>query len=258
MNLFFFTKTEGIECSLQVPRFKNDGTFALNYKLFEANIVDNEWNIKECDCKYDNNFYYVTCDNSNYDAVFFMAKIKEIKKFAESKVLNNYNNFTDTTPEFRANLSVTNEKNGFSSYQSEYPYSMLNRKGSLITSSSILSNNNAVRNIIFIKNIYFKPEKIKFPLYVVDRKLKTILKHYILFTNSTNSIEIDFDLGNKNLYFVSKDYLGVPIYLSEGGNGQLSFEHTHPPIENIAGESKYENVKNYREYFIEIVNKAIL
>jgi len=258
MNLFFFTKTTGIESSLQVPRFKNDGKFALNYKLFEANIVDNEWNIKECNCNYDHNFYYVTCDNSNYDTVFFLATTAEIRKYAKSKILNNYNDFTDTIPDFRANLSVTNEKHGLSSYQSEYPYSMVNKKGSLITSASILSNYKAARNIIFIKNIYFKPEKIDFSLYVVDQKLKTILKHYILFTNSTNAIEIDFDLQNNNLYFVSKDYLGVPIYLSEGKDGQLSYEHTHPPMDNISGENRYGIIKNYRKKFIEIVNKAIL
>ena len=57
---------------------------------------------------------------------------------------------------------------------------------------------------------------------------------------------------------MSKNYLGVPIYLSEGNNGQLSFEHTHPPHENIAGEFKYENVNNYRKKFIEIINKTIL
>ena len=57
MNLFFFIKTVGIECSLQVPRFKNDGKFKSNYKLFEANILDNEWNINECKCDYDNNFF---------------------------------------------------------------------------------------------------------------------------------------------------------------------------------------------------------
>jgi hypothetical protein len=257
MNLFFFTKTDGIECSLQVPRFTNDGKFKLNYKLFEANILNNEWNINECKCDYDNNFFYVTCNNSNYDAVFFLASIKEIKKFAVSNLLNSYNNFTNTIPEFRENLSVTNEKNGFCSYQSEYPYSMVNRKGSLIT-TSILSNYKALRNIIFIKNIYLKPEKNKFPLYVVDLKLKTVLKKYILFTNSTNAIEIDFDLDNNNIYFVSKDYLGIPIYLSEGDNGQLSFEHTHPPLENIAGAYRYENITNYRKKLIEIVNKSIL
>jgi hypothetical protein len=258
MNLFFFTKTIGVECSLQIPRFKNDGTFDLNYKLFCADIVDNKWSIKESNCRYDNNFYYVTCDESNYDTVYFLAKFDEIRKFIKSNILNNYNDYTDTTPEFRASLILTNEKNGFSSYQSEYPYSMVNRKGSLITSASILSNYKAVRNIIFIKNIYYKPEKIKFPLYLVDLKLGTIIKHYNLLTNTTQAIDIDVDLNNNNLYFVSKNYLGIPIFLSEDETGQLSFEHTHPPHENTAGEFKIENVKNYRNKFNKIVNKAVL
>ena len=28
MNIFFFTKCKGIDCSLQVPRFKNVGTYS--------------------------------------------------------------------------------------------------------------------------------------------------------------------------------------------------------------------------------------
>ena len=258
MNIFFFTKCKGIDCSLQVPRFKNVGTYDLNYKLFEASIVNNQWSINECSCEYDNNFFYITCDNSNYDKVYFLAKIKEIKKYSKSNILNNYNDFTDTTPDFRASLSVTNKKKGLSSYQSEYPYSMVSRKGTLVFSASVLSNYNAVRNIVFIKNIYHKPVKIKYPIYLVDKKYGVIVKKYNLFTNSTNVIEIDFDLNNKNLYFVSKQYLGVPIFLSEGDNGQLSFEHTHPPSENISGEYKNEIVKNYREKFFEIISKTVL
>jgi len=241
-----------------VPRFKNDGTTDLKHKLVEASISNEKWIIKECNCEYDNNFFYVTCDKSNYDTIYFLAKTEEIEKYAAQNILNNYNDYTDTTPDFRASLCLSNKKYGLSSYQSEYPYSMVNRQGSLVFSAVILSNYKALRNLVFIKNIYIKPEKNIFPIYVVDKNKGIIVKKYKLLTNTTNVIEIDFDIENKNLYFVSQMYTGVPIFLSEDSNGHLSFEHTHPPTENIAGDNKYEIIKKYRQEIFEIVNRSLL
>ena len=43
----------------------------------EASIVNNQWSIKECSCEYDNNFFYITCDNSNYDKVYVIFQMTD-------------------------------------------------------------------------------------------------------------------------------------------------------------------------------------
>ena len=57
-----------------------------------------------------------------------------MKSLASYK-LKNFNNFTDTSPAFRANLKIYLDKGGFSSYQSEYPYNMITKRGSVVKSS---------------------------------------------------------------------------------------------------------------------------
>ena len=67
------------------------------------------------------------------------------------KKLKNFNNFTDTSPAFRANFKIYLNQGGFSSYQSEYPYSMITKKGTILSSISSLANSNADKNFILIK-----------------------------------------------------------------------------------------------------------
>ena len=44
------------------------------------------------------------------------------------KRLEKLNSYTESTPAFRANLKIKNQEGGFSSYQSEYPFSMVTKK----------------------------------------------------------------------------------------------------------------------------------
>ena len=68
------------------------------------------------------------------------------------------NNFTDTIPSaFRANLKIYTTKNSFSSYQSEYPYSMTKKTGNILSPVSILLDNNADKNFIFLEIYIFYP-----------------------------------------------------------------------------------------------------
>ena len=58
----------------------------------------------------------------------FLADNMVFDKFDENKI-QNFNNFTDTEPAYRANFEIyLNEGGGFSSYQSEYPFSMITKK----------------------------------------------------------------------------------------------------------------------------------
>ena len=71
-----------------------------------------------------------------------------VDEYYEMLNLLNLNNFTDTDPAFRANLKIYNFKGGFSSYQSDYPYEMIVKKGNILSGLRFLTNKDS-KNIIF-------------------------------------------------------------------------------------------------------------
>ena len=70
---------------------------------------------------------------------------------------------------------------------------------------------------------------------------KKILKTLIAKTNYTNLFNIDNKLINSDNYIFSKNYLGIPIFISIK-NKHLSMEHTHPPHEYIISKDKFQRV----------------
>lgn len=143
---------------------------------------------------------------------------------------------------------------GFSSYQSEYPFNMVGKKGTILTPISTLLNKGADKNILIFRNIFFKPFKKKFVANFVDIKQKKIIKEISFFTNTTNFFEIDDKYLNPNVYLSTQEFIGVPIYLSIK-NKHLSLEHTHPPHEYFFGKNKFKNVKMLKDRINEIFNK---
>ena len=119
-------------------------------------------------------------------------------------------------------------KGGFSSYQSEYPYSMITKKGTILSSISSIANSDADKNYVLIKNIFEEPIEEIFKAYLVNYKTKSIEEQFEIKTNYTNCIEISNKLIKPEIFLITDKYLGIPMYVSLKNNF-LSFEHTHPP-----------------------------
>ena len=127
----------------------------------------------------------------------------------------NFNNFTSTSPvEYRSNLKVYMPNGGFSSYQSDYPFSMINKRGSILSPISNLLDKSSDKNIILIKNIFEQPIHKKFNLFFVDLIKKKILQKNEILTNFTNEVVVDSNLIEPNIYIYTDKYLGIPIYLN--------------------------------------------
>jgi hypothetical protein len=253
MNFFFGVKNNILSSEIVIPRFQNKSNLKSNYNLYGAFVENNKWNINLFNnCAVNKEFFLLKNEIIDNNKVFFLATEKEIKKFNNTKLIN-LNNFTDTTPEYRANLRVYLNEGGFSSYQSEYPYDMITKNGSMLSSVFSLTNKNANKNYLLIRNIFEDPIEENFPVYFVDIKLKKIIEQTLVKTNHTNQIEINKLLINPKIFVVTKKYLGIPIYISEK-NKHLSIEHTHPPHEYILGPNKHEKVKQLKERISEIVN----
>ena len=173
----------------------------------------------------------------------------EVKK----NKLENFNKFTETSPAYRANLKIVLKNGGFSSYQSEYPFSMIEKKGSILSSVCSLANRNADKNYIFIKNIFVEPVIESFDIYLVDIIKKKIEVQYKIKTNYTNYFELKKSLIKPEIFLISKNYLGIPMYVSVKNN-HVSFEHTHPPHEYILSNNKFKKISDLKKEINEIVN----
>lgn len=253
MNFFFGFKNSDYTSELQIPKFQNKNSSKKEINLFRADISNNIWEIsKVLDSNEDEYFYFLKDHQIDNKVIFFLAKDSEVKNSKEKKLIK-YNKFTETSPAFRANFIIKKKNEGFSSYQSEYPFNMTMKKGIVTSGVASLTNKSANKNYIIFRNIFIEPMERLFNVFFVNLKTNKILKKEQFFTNRTNIIEVENDLLKPEIYFVSQDYLGIPIYLSEK-NGHLSFEHTHPPHEYFMSENKFKIIKKFKNEINKIIN----
>ena len=253
MNFFYGINTNFLRSEIQIPTFQNKNLKKTNLKLFKSYPENKRWVLQEVvKNKINDYFYILKNDDISNKEIFFLADESIIDKFNYER-LENFNNYTDTSPSFRANLKIYINQGGFSSYQSEYPYSMITKKGTIISPIASLSNSHADKNYVLIKNIFEEPIEDNFKVYLVNYKSKKIEEQFEIKTNYTNCIEIDKQLIKPEIFLVTDRYIGIPMYVSIKNNF-LSFEHTHPPHEYILSENKFLKTANLKKEINEIIN----
>ena len=252
MNFFFGFKNNDYTTELQIPKFQNKNSINKNINLYSAHISNNFWEInKVVNSDQDDYFYFLKDDLIDNKIIYFLAMESEIKNSIEKKLVK-YNKFTETSPAFRANFIIKKKNGGFSSYQSEYPFNMTTKNGIITSGTASLTNKNANKNYIIFRNIFIDPIERPFNIFFINLKTNKVLKKEQFLTNRTNIIEIDNDLIHSEIFFVTSDYLGVPIYLTEK-NGHLSFEHTHPPHEYFMSKKKLKIIKEFKNEISKII-----
>jgi hypothetical protein len=254
MNFFYGISNNLFKSEIQVPLFQNRNFKKTNLKLFKSYPKDNKWILHKISNKKKINDYFYILKNEDIlsNEIFFLADETIINEFDDKK-LKNFNNFTDTSPAFRANFKIYLNQGGFSSFQSEYPYSMITKKGTILSSISSIANSAADKNYVLIKNIFEEPIEENFQAYLVNYKTKSIEEQFEIKTNYTNCIEISNKLIKPEIFLTTDKYLGIPMYVSVK-NSFLSFEHTHPPHEYILSENKFIKVANLKQEINEIIN----
>ena len=159
MNFFFGINSSILNSKLTIPRFQNKKKKKKDYKVFQLGINNKRWKINNLDdVVLSDDFYQIDSSVIDNESIFCLATKDEVLQFEEnnSPKLMNFNNYTDTSPDFRANLQVSILGGGFSSYQSDYPFKMVPIKGSILSPLSSLCNKDADANSIFLKNIYVR------------------------------------------------------------------------------------------------------
>ena len=154
MNFFFGIKSNFFKSKLQIPKFKNqDNNFTDKINLYCIKVKDKNWKLKNLsNVNQDRFFYYLGDSEIDNDNIFFLASSKEISNFEKKKLLK-LNDYTSTFPSYRCNFEIYNNFGGFSSFQSEYPHSMINKRGNIFSPINNLLNEYFKRNFLFFKNI---------------------------------------------------------------------------------------------------------
>jgi len=256
VNYFFGIKNSFLNSKLTIPRFQNSNPTKKEYILFQLEIINQSWKISNLsNIDLNSDFYKIGSSligNGNIFCLATKAEILELEKNNYSKLVN-FNNFTDTIPDYRANLQVSIEGGGFSSYQSDYPFSMVTKKGSILSALSSLCNKNADQNIIFFKNIYELPIQEEFCVFFVNIKTMKVLKKEVVSTNFLNEIIVEKEFIKPEVFLFTDKYIGIPIFCSIQDK-HISFEHTHPPHEYIMSEDKFKLCSELKKEFSEIIN----
>jgi hypothetical protein len=251
MNFFFSIKNSLFNSKLTIPKFTNESiNLSTKVKLYSLEIKNNKWHIKREFPNNAENFFYINNKLSSNSKIFFLSFKKEKKIIDRLKL---FDSFTDTSPAFRANFLLNNNKGGgFTSYQSEYPYEMTLKNGCIISPINFLLDKKNDKNYIIFRNIFFKPVKLLKYIYFIDYNNKEVKLKLGIFSNYTNFIKVPKKLIKKDIYFVSNDLLGIPIFLSINKQ-HMSLEHTHPAILYLMGKDKFEKIKNMKESFLKII-----
>ena len=256
MNFFFGIKNSIIDSKLTIPRFQNSNSTKKRYMVFQLEISNQRWKINNLsDVELNRDFYKIgssLIDNGNIFCLATKEEMLELEKNNHSRLIN-LNNYTDTSPDYRANLQVSIKGGGFSSYQLEYPFGMVTKKGSILSPLSSLCNRSADENIIFFKNIYELPIQDEFGVFFVNLKTKRVLKREVVVTNFLNEIIVEKEFIKPEVFLFTDKYIGLPIFCSIK-NKHISFEHTHPPHEYIMSEDKFNVVSELKKEFSEIIN----
>lgn len=254
MNFFFFLAKEDFFCELNIPKFQNRGKFFdKNKALYKCDLKNQIWKYAEMKNLTNELFWHLSSEDESNESIFFIDK-KNNSNFFPTNKLKKFNNLTSTYPDFRANNKVRLKQGGFSSYQSDYPFQMIEKQGSILSPVSMLLNRNADRNFIFFRNIYYLPIKSKFEVILLNINSYKIIKIFECKTNQMNILNIDRELINGENYIFSKDYLGIPIFCSEY-QGQISLEHTHPPHEYILSNDKFKTISQVKNEINEKIFK---
>lgn len=252
MNFFYGINNDIFKSEIQIPLFKNKVLKPIDLKLFKCFPQNNKWIVEEIkNKKVDDYFYVLKNQDISNNEIYFLAKDKDLENFNNIE-LKNFNDFTKTSPAYRANLKIYLENGGFSSYQSEYPFSMVAKKGTILSSISSIANTDASENYILVRNIYKEPIEEKFSAYFVNIKTKKIESEYELKTNYTNMIKINKQFIRPEIFFITKSFLGVPMYVSVKDRF-LSFEHTHPPHEYILSKNKFIKITELKNEINRII-----
>lgn len=246
MSLFFGAEIPGFESVISIASFDNYSEYLEEGALYSCEAKDNSWQVSFVG-KLGESF--INLDSSKFDfskQFFFIDKIGRYSAIESNSTnaLNFSHSFTKTFPSYRANLSIRSAEGAISSYQSEYPFEMLNARSSIVSNCGLLTSSKG-ENYLVLVSIIDEPVVYNVECEIIDKKSEVSLTKFMAHTNRVTVHKLDKSCISGNCYLSAKGYPMIPIYLNITDGG-LSFEHTHPPHDTFLGDFRkvLEDFKN--------------
>ena len=246
MSYFFRLENSKNTSSLQIPLFTNRGKILKNLALLCAWPYQNLWHYSIIEKQGDELFFVIDKPvHSNDEIYFFFDKNKLPSKKFSLEILLQPDKITKTSPEFRANLSIQDSRKNKSSYQSEYPYGMTQRRGRVHSPIDMLATVDT-DSLIFFRNIHHEPNQSEVKAGLIKPKDFSLVRQFKVKSNCTNVIELNSEEISQGYYFVVDGLLGIPIYCNRSPSG-ISLEHTHPPHSTLFGPNAQKKLSKFRK-----------
>ena len=249
MNYWYNISHENFLSKITIPSYNPDNNQLNKLILHRAYIHNKNWkfeSVKE-------NFidYEIIANDYNKDSIYFLYD-ENLNNIRQEKLISRAN-FLNTSPSYRANMSITIRDQLKTCYQGEYSSFMFAKRGTTLSFQNSCLNKR-YNNYLIFTNYIDEPVKNKFELKLVNVKSKKVVKNYLCQTNCSNIFKLDNSMNSDNCILLTRKYLGVPQLFSYSiEEGSVSFEHTQPP-HCYVWESKY--ISKLKKDYIKIFNNS--
>lgn len=141
------------------------------------------------------------------------------------------------------------------SYVGEYPHNMASiDKGSLLSFATFQQNGPDVQTQFVLPNMRLNPAIETATVRFVSGKTRKVIKEIKCQRNRVSVVPVD-DISidpTDMVVAVSGDITGVPLYLTHTRDfSQMSFEHTHPPVEYLVFGDRWQFQRSMKEWWIQ-------
>lgn len=156
-------------------------------------------------------------------------------------------------PGWRGNI-ILRGATATTSYVGEYPSGMVGiDKGTLLSFATFQQNDAAVGTQFVLPNMRCDPRIEPCRVRFVSGRTRKLLKEITCWRNRVsvvpvNHISVDPD---DMVVAVSPEITGVPLYLTHTPDfAQMSFEHTHPPVEYLVFGDRWQFQRSMKSWWI--------
>jgi hypothetical protein len=160
----------------------------------------------------------------------------------------------DTVPAWRSNIGLRSQKTSVS-YQGEYPEGMVKiPKGSLVSFTPFIQLGPEIDTKLVMVNLRHAPARENRHMHFAQASDNRPFVTLPVRENSISIVSLKDVLphGAPQWITYSGDMTGIPLYLSHNKDfTQMSFEHTHPPIEMAVFGDRIEVQKNLKAWWLE-------
>lgn len=258
MNYYFMVRVPGLKGAVTLANF----TCVDGYVAWPSDCIAHvlwsdgkSWQVRAlCDIRAGSSITFreedLPSDCPADASVFYFLYPRPLPKVVDAPPLD-YD--MHSQPGWRGNIIVRGQ-NMSTSYVGEYPHGMVSiERGSLLSFATFQQNGGDVGTQFVLPNMRLNPAIEPATVRFVSGRTRRVLKEITCLRNRVSVVPVD-DIAvdpADMVVAVSGDITGVPLYLTHTRDfSQMSFEHTHPPVEYLVFGDRWQFQRSMKEWWI--------